>query len=76
MKPVCSCGALRYQRPLNARAVSGLNGENGVVGAGVAYVDVHLLASAFLDGRLLWSADGDVQRIADRLGVGFRGGHQ
>jgi predicted nucleic acid-binding protein len=50
--------------------------ENGVVGAGVAYVDVHLLASAFLDGRLLWSADSDVQRIADRLGVGFRGGHQ
>ena len=45
--------------------------ENGVMGAGIGYVDAHLLASAYLDGRLLWSADSDVQRIADRLGVGF-----
>ncbi|HVV52504.1 MAG TPA: VapC toxin family PIN domain ribonuclease [Polyangia bacterium] len=46
--------------------------ENGVIGAGIGYVDAHLLASAYLDGRLLWSSDSEVQRIAHRLGVGFR----
>ena len=48
--------------------------ENGVMGAGIGYVDAHLLASAYLDGRLLWSSDSEVQRIAHRLGVGFRPG--
>jgi len=46
--------------------------ENGVVGAGVGYVDAHLLASAYLDGRMLWAGDDEVQQIADRLGIGFR----
>jgi hypothetical protein len=48
--------------------------ENGVIGSGIGYLDAHLLASAGLDGRLLWSSDDEVQRIAERLGVGFRPG--
>ena len=48
--------------------------EFGVRGAGVGYVDAHILASAYKEKRLLWSMDVEVQRLAKRLGIAFRPG--
>jgi len=40
-----------------------------LMGRGVGWVDVHLLASATLEGVLLWSADRRLTAIARSLGV-------
>jgi hypothetical protein len=40
-----------------------------LMGRGVGWVDVHLLASAVLEGVLLWSADRRLAAIARSLGV-------
>ena len=50
--------------------------EFGLRGAGVGYVDAHLLASAYKEKRLLWSMDAGVQRVAQRLGIAFRPGRR
>ena len=42
-----------------------------LMGAGLGWVDVHLLASAVLGGSRLWTADARLRRVAARLGVGF-----
>ncbi len=41
-------------------------------GAGLGAVDVHLLASARLDGLALWTRDAALSRAAKRLGVPAR----
>ena len=40
-----------------------------LMGRGVGWVDVHLLASAALESVLLWSADRRLAAIARSLGV-------
>ena len=40
-----------------------------VMGRGIGYIDVHLLASARLSGTLLWTRDKRLHRIAAELGL-------
>jgi predicted nucleic acid-binding protein len=42
-----------------------------LMGKGVGFVDVHLLASAQLTGVSLWTADKRLKSTADRLGLAF-----
>ncbi len=40
-------------------------------GAGIGYVDAHLLVSAKLDGVKLWTRDKRLAAQAERLGIGY-----
>ena len=40
-----------------------------LIGLGLGWIDVHLLASARLAGYALWTKDRRLARIASRLGV-------
>jgi len=40
-------------------------------GAGLAFIDVHLLASALLGGILLWTEDKHLRSAAEVLGVAY-----
>lgn len=44
-------------------------------GRGAGWIDVHLLASAIVDGFKLWTADPRLSALADELGVGHRVAH-
>lgn len=43
--------------------------NNGLMGKGLGYVDVHLLGSALLSNVLLWTADSRLAEAASGLGV-------
>ena len=43
-----------------------------LMGKGIGFVDVHLLASAQLTGILLWTADKRLKYTADQLGLTFK----
>ncbi|MFQ5382643.1 MAG: type II toxin-antitoxin system VapC family toxin [Dehalococcoidia bacterium] len=46
----------------------------GLMGRGIGYVDVHLLAAVELAGRaLIWTADRRLARVARELGLAFEG---
>jgi predicted nucleic acid-binding protein len=38
-------------------------------GAGIGWVDVHLLAATAISGAQLWTRDGLLKRVAERLGL-------
>ena len=40
-------------------------------GRGVGWIDIHLLASAFVSGLKLWTADSRLAPLAKELGVSF-----
>ena len=40
--------------------------------AGSGWIDVHLLASAMVDGLKLWTADLRLSAMADEFGVDYR----
>ncbi len=40
-------------------------------GRGVGWIDVHLLASALVDGSQLWTSDSNLQTLAEELGVAY-----
>jgi len=42
-----------------------------LMGVGLGFIDVHLLAAARLHQALLWTLDRTLQKTAERLGVGF-----
>jgi predicted nucleic acid-binding protein len=42
-----------------------------LMGVGLGFIDVHLLAAARLHQASLWTLDRKLQRTAERLGVGF-----
>jgi predicted nucleic acid-binding protein len=42
-----------------------------LMGSGLGYVDVHLLASARLTDVRLWTKDSALRRVAQRLDLGF-----
>jgi predicted nucleic acid-binding protein len=44
-------------------------------GRGVGWIDVHLLASAIVDGLKLWTDDPRLSVVADEFGVGHRVAH-
>ena len=46
--------------------------RNHLMGKGVGFVDVHLLASAQLTGVPLWTADKRLKSAADQLALTFR----
>ena len=45
--------------------------QNRLMGAGLGYVDVHLLASARLTGVPLWTLDQALNRVAHRLASAY-----
>ena len=46
--------------------------RNHLMGKGVGFVDVHLLASAQLAGVPLWTADKRLRSAADKLALTFK----
>lgn len=42
-----------------------------LMGKGLGYIDVHLLASAALSDALLWSLDNKLNEMSSRLDIGF-----
>ncbi len=46
--------------------------RNHLIGKGIGFVDVHLLASAQLTGVALWTADKRLKSAADQLGLTFK----
>lgn len=42
---------------------------HSLMGSGVGWVDVHLLASVYLSGDRIWSRDQPLLRVARRLGI-------
>ena len=45
--------------------------EQNLMGQGIGYVDVHLLASARLAGALLWTRDKTLRAVAAKLGMAY-----
>ncbi len=43
-----------------------------LMGKGLGYIDVHLLASAALSRVPIWTLDRKLEQVADTLGVGYR----
>jgi predicted nucleic acid-binding protein len=43
-------------------------------GKGIGWIDMHLLASAFVAGATLWTADANLALAAGRLGIGYDAG--
>ena len=46
--------------------------ENQLMGIGIGFVDVHILASAKLAGTLLWTADKKLNSAAIELSINFK----
>lgn len=51
--------------------VLGLIESRRMMGSGLGFVDIHLLAAALLDGILLWTLDLPLRKAAAKLGLGF-----
>ncbi len=47
--------------------------QNQLMGMGVGFVDVHLLASAQLSGMPLWTSDNRLKTAAIKLGFAYKG---
>lgn len=45
---------------------------HGLMGIGLGYIDVHLLASARLTLAPLWTLDAKLRAVAEKLGISFR----
>ena len=45
--------------------------SNGLMGRGIGYIDVRLLASASNQGALLWTRDRKLAEVAQELGIRF-----
>jgi predicted nucleic acid-binding protein len=45
--------------------------DHGLMGRGLGYIDVHLLASALLSGVPIWTLDKQLDAISAELGVRF-----
>jgi predicted nucleic acid-binding protein len=46
--------------------------QNQMMGIGIGFVDVHLLASAQLSGTLLWTADKKLNSAAIKLSLSYK----
>jgi predicted nucleic acid-binding protein len=44
-----------------------------LMGLGLGYIDIHLLAAARLTGVLLWTADRNLMEAAARFGIAYKG---
>ena len=45
---------------------------NNLMGKGLGYIDVHLLASAFLSNTILWSLDKKLKHMSLEMKVGYK----
>ncbi len=45
--------------------------DHGLMGRGLGYIDVHLLASALLSGMPIWTLDKQLDGVSAELGVRF-----
>ena len=52
--------------------VLGFIQAQSLFGLGIGYVDVHLCASAKLNGVQLWTRDKRLQAVAERLGLAYQ----
>jgi len=43
-----------------------------MMGRGLGYIDVHLIASAVLTGVLIWTLDRKLDEVSTKLGLGFK----
>ena len=50
--------------------------NNGLMGKGLGYIDVHLLGSALLSDVVLWTADNRLEQAASGLGVCYSEGRR
>ena len=48
--------------------------ENALMGRGLGYVDIHILASAILGNVVLWTADRRLSEVATELGHSYLNG--
>jgi hypothetical protein len=55
--------------PAEPEEVMQLIEHHGLMGKGLGYVDMHLLASARLTGATLWTLDKRLNEVALKLGV-------
>lgn len=46
--------------------------ENSLMGIGIGFVDVHILASAKLSDTLLWTADNNLNSAAKKLSLNYK----
>ena len=61
--------SLRHAPVVDYEEVLHFTDAHALMGSGLGWVDVHLLASAFLAGGRLWSKDRQLARAANLLGV-------
>jgi hypothetical protein len=47
--------------------------KNHLMGRGLGYIDVHLLASAVLTSAPIWTFDKKLDKVSVELGIGFNG---
>jgi predicted nucleic acid-binding protein len=45
--------------------------DRGLMGKGLGWIDVHLLAATALAGAVLWTADRRLAAAASNIGAGF-----
>lgn len=46
--------------------------DNKLMGNGLGYIDVHLLASAALTGVPIWTLDKKLEKVSSKLNLGFK----
>lgn len=51
--------------------VLGFIENNSLMGRGLGYIDIHLLASAIIDNVVLWTFDQRLNQVAIELGVSY-----
>lgn len=60
-------------RPVAHEEVLALVDRRSLMGLGIGWVDVHLLAAALVEGATLWTLDRRLAAAAVELGVAYRG---
>lgn len=45
--------------------------NNQLMGKGLGYIDIHLIASAVLSGVAIWTLDKKLDEVSAKLGLGF-----
>jgi predicted nucleic acid-binding protein len=67
LQTLCTCPVATHEEVLQ------LIETNHLMGLGLGYIDVHLLASARLSGVPLWTLDRSLKTAASRLDVAYGG---
>jgi hypothetical protein len=45
--------------------------KHSLMGKGLGWIDIHLMASAFLSGTSLWTLDKKLKQESSRLGIAY-----